>query len=502
MFKNSILINIFSNWANLLILISVRFLLTPFFIHKLGDGEYGIWILISSVVGYMELLNLGMNTAIIRYISKFIEMKNYKKANEIFNTALFMFLSLAILVVIVVLILANYLPYFFDLHGNDFYIIIFIIVGINLAFEFIFYTFSAILAGQHKFVEINAVGITILLINTLLVVSFLMAGYKLLAIALIQICTNFARGILLSIYSLKTTPELRIDLRSIKKGSFETIFSYTFYNLLMNVSAKINLTASFIIIGHFLSAGAVTFFAIANNLIKYLHVLIIQMQRVLIPYFSQLEARENDEQIRENFLALTRYVLIIAIPIIYVFIFYGNSFITLWVGSKYADLAGKVLTILAIGKLFHITQLATETTLKGISKHKNLSFIKILESISVLILGILLVNKYKLIGMAYANSIPMVFFNLIVIPIYACKLLKISILKYYVKYILKNILAIIPLFFVFYFINFHINSYADFGLLSLAIAVVFFTLSFVLILDVKDRKLIYPLFKNNRQNFG
>ncbi len=498
MLKNRLLINIFSNWANLLILIIVRFFLTPFFIHKLGDVEYGIWVLILSVVGYMQLLNLGINTAIVRYFSKFVESKDYQKANEIFNTALCMFLVLAVLIVMSILILAVYMPYFYDFSGNLFYKIIFIVVGINLAFEFVFYAFSAVLSAKQKFLEMNIVETSSFLIGTGFIVIALIMGYKLLAIAIIQICTNLVRGTILSFYSMKITPEIKFHFSAVKRDTFKKIFSYTLYNLLMKVSARINLTGSILIIGYFLSTGAVTFYAIATNLINYLHSLIMQMQRVLIPRFSQLEAQNENKQIQEHFLALTRYTLIIAIPIIFIFVYYGDAFIELWIGNKYAALSGKILAILAIGKIFQISQLSTETALKGISKHKNLSFIRIAESAAVIVLSLVLVKKYELIGVAYATTIPMIFFNLLIIPVYTCNLLKISLVRYYVKYIFKNVLAILPLVFIYYYLDYPINSYSVLGLSVVCITILFFVLSFILILDFKERKLIYSIFGMSR----
>lgn len=498
MFENRLVINIFSNWSNFLILVGVRFFLTPFLIHKLGDNEYGIWILIISLVGYMELLKLGTATGIIKYISQFIQIKDHRRTNEIFNTGFILFLSLAFVILLSVLILAFYLPTLFNFDQNYLYKIIFIIVGIDLAFEVIFLPFSAALRGQQKFFEINIIVTSIFLIRTLSVVLFLMAGYKLLALALIQICTSVLRGIVLSFYLFKTSPKLRLDFTLINKNSFKLIFHYTLYNFLVNISAKVNLTGSILIIGHFLSASAVTFYSIANILTRYLHTFIIEMQRVLIPRFSELEAQDNTEKIRDNFHAFTRLTLIIATPITFIFICYGNSFLTLWVGSKYADLSSKILAILAVGKFFYISQLTIETTLKGIGKHKHLSYLKILESIAVLTLSILLVKKYNLIGVAYGNTIPNILFNLIVIPIYACNLLKIPLLRYYFDYFIKNTLAICLLLLIYYNIEYPIDSYLDFGLLSLLIIIAFFALSFVLVLNLKERQLVYPLFRIKR----
>jgi O-antigen/teichoic acid export membrane protein len=490
-----IFLNIFSNWANLLILIGVKFFLTPFFIHKLGDEEYGVWILILSFIGYMEVLNLGLNTAIVRYLSKYFAVKDYKRMNEIFNTSFFLFSMIAVLIVILVFVLAFFVSDLFDFGGKMIYKIIFIIVGINFAFQFIGYALTAVLSAKQKYLEINIFGTSSFLISTVLIVIALMMGYKLFAVALIQIFSNFVRGTLVSLYSLKISPELKLNFKDIKRDAFKNLFSYNFYNLLINISTKINLSASIIIIGKFLSAEAITFYSIPNSLISYLHTLIMQMQMVLVPRFSSLEAQNKNEQIQKNLLILVRYTLILAIPIVYVFIFYGDSFIRLWLSDKYADLSGKILIILAIGKIFHISQLPTETALKGIGKLKSLSFLRITESVSALILSIILVRKYELIGIAYANAIPMVFFNLLIVPVYTCSLLKISIAKYYLKYIFKNVLAILPLFLIFQFIKFPINSYPLFGLSVLSIVVVFFILAFILILDLEEKKIIYSLLR-------
>lgn len=72
-------------------------ILTPYIIRSLGDSEYGLYVLIGSVVGYLSLLDLGLNNTIIRYVSKYRANKD-KVGEESFlatTMLLYGFISLA-----------------------------------------------------------------------------------------------------------------------------------------------------------------------------------------------------------------------------------------------------------------------------------------------------------------------------------------------------------------------------------------------------------------------
>ena len=55
--------NIMSNWSNLLLSTLAVFVLYPYCVHVMGEAQYGVWLLISSVTGYFALLQLGVPMA-------------------------------------------------------------------------------------------------------------------------------------------------------------------------------------------------------------------------------------------------------------------------------------------------------------------------------------------------------------------------------------------------------------------------------------------------------
>ena len=63
-------VNVGMNWIATAVGMVVPFFLTPFVVHHLGSAAYGIWILASSTASYLGLLDLGLRSAVVRYVSK------------------------------------------------------------------------------------------------------------------------------------------------------------------------------------------------------------------------------------------------------------------------------------------------------------------------------------------------------------------------------------------------------------------------------------------------
>src|SRR4030088_3374267 len=89
-----------TSWVAVIANASVGFLLTPFVLHRLGDEAFGVWILITNLVGYYGLVDAGVRSAILRYVSKHRELNDQKRVNEVVSTAFYYYLSACLLVVL------------------------------------------------------------------------------------------------------------------------------------------------------------------------------------------------------------------------------------------------------------------------------------------------------------------------------------------------------------------------------------------------------------------
>ena len=130
--------NIFSSWASLAIRVILVFLVNPYIIHTLGNDQYGVWILVISILNYVTILDLGMKQALVRFISKYLGHEDYDSINSILSTAYFVYNIVGLAVVALTLLLSFFtldwlqIPDQFLFQGR----MALIIMGINMALGF------------------------------------------------------------------------------------------------------------------------------------------------------------------------------------------------------------------------------------------------------------------------------------------------------------------------------------------------------------------------------
>src|SRR5438132_13926907 len=91
--------NVVSNWAAFAVSVIISLFLSPFIVHRLGDSAYGAWVLLSSLVGYLGLLDLGTRSAVTRYVANYHSTHRHEDAGRIASTALGLFGGLALLAI-------------------------------------------------------------------------------------------------------------------------------------------------------------------------------------------------------------------------------------------------------------------------------------------------------------------------------------------------------------------------------------------------------------------
>ena len=163
----SLEINSFSNWVALALSVFIGFIITPFIIDKIGNTGYGIWTLISAIVGYYGILDLGITSAITRYVALYSKQKDYGALNETVSTSLIVFFVIGFVVILVSFFIAKPLSVFFDIsleYAKSFSQLI-LLLGITIGVGFPGKLFSAIIRAHEHFVLANSVSIFITLIR-------------------------------------------------------------------------------------------------------------------------------------------------------------------------------------------------------------------------------------------------------------------------------------------------------------------------------------------------
>ena len=407
--------------TNLASQILVAFFLTPFVIHHLGDRMYGLWALIGTFIGYYGLLDLGLASAVSRYISRALGKGDREECGKVFSAALELYLALGAVVIALSAVLAFLSPFFAQTRQDAalFWKII-LILGFSVALSFPVNVFGGLLSAELRMDSVALTEILTQVLRTSLIVAVLLGGGKVLALAWVAFLSNVPRVAAYVTIARRQCPWLRFHVQPLFGESTKIMFSYGVFALVAQLSDQLRFNADSLVITAFVGLAAVTHFRIAALMVSCFMNLMIGLVGTIQPWFSRMDAIGDYRAIKARFLFALKLSVGAANFVGFGFIFWGNPLIQRWMGPSYQD-AYPCLVVLTLGYVAALTQGPSTILLYAISKHRFFAFMNLAEGIANLVLSIWLVKSLGIFGVALGTFIPMLVTKLIVQPLYVCR---------------------------------------------------------------------------------
>jgi O-antigen/teichoic acid export membrane protein len=438
--------SIAGNWIAFAISVGVAFFLSPFIIHHLGNVAYGVWTLVISMISFMSLLDLGLRGAVTRFVSRNHAQSNHLESSRAVSAAFWLRMWISLLVITASVIMAVLSTRIFripaELHLSVRWAII--LTGTNLALTLSFGVFGGVLVALHRFALVSCVTVIQTLLRAVGVVWLLKSGHGILGLAIWEFTVVLLANATLAVLCFRIYPELRISLRRPDAAILRQFWNYSSYVFLIHCAMQLIYYTDNLVIGYYISAAAVTFYAIGGSLIEYLRQVVSSVTTVFLPLASSFEARGEQDQLRRLLIQGTRGSIVIASPIAVALFFRGHTFIQLWIGGQYAQISGRVLQILLLAQVFSIANFTAGNIAFGLAKHRAFALSVLGESVSNLGLSIFLVKQIGINGVAWGTVIPSLAVQLLFWPPYICKLLEIPVRLYLWQSWIRPGLAVIP----------------------------------------------------------
>ena len=451
----------------------VGLFLMPFLIHSLGDKMYGLWIFVGSFLGYYGLMDFGLSSAIRRFVSKAIGEDDHDEIIRVVNTALVIFSVTGVAAFVVSLGIALLIPTLIShIDKVATFRKLILILGVNCAFGFPLRVFSGVLSAHLRYDVDAYVEILKLGARTALIVYFLKSGAGIIALAMITTVMDLSAYGVKYITLRRLYPWLYFSPRLFERVKVRKLFGYSVYTFISQIADQLRFNIDNLVIVTFVGLSPVTLYSIGARLIKYFIDLVGSALGFTMPMFSQYDGAGDYDAIREKFIFMTKVGGYLSFLIGGGLIIFGKAFIVRWVGLSYAD-AYAVMVILLIPSILETLQAPGWGVLFGLSRHKYFVYMNISEGIANLVISVILVKKYGIYGVAWGTAIPMILMKLFVQPIYTCKVIGLSLKRYYFKLMLP-IVAIsgMLLFTCWLFLWRHIV--ADYLTISFLVSIVIF----------------------------
>ena len=429
--KPSLKLNAISNWATMIFDIVLGFVLTPLIIRHVGKSGYGIWTLVSSFLGYYGLLNIGVESAMTRYVSRYAGRKDQDAVNRTVSTAMAMFCSTGILALGLSVVLADPLTHFFKVSPDqvDNFRHIVMLLGLATAIGFPSGVLTATLVAHERFIVANSVHFGAAALRAGMIVVLLLRGGGLRSVALATVVCQASSLLVNAMVLRRCTPDLRIRHSLARLGLLKTLLSFGTAALVIRVTGILRVNLDSVVIGKWVGLSAVGVYGVAALLKRHAFRLVIRGTSVLGPRFAALDGAGEHEKARlllQRGLALAGFL---SFGSGLMLLSFGGHFIHLWAGPGFEE-AVVILRILTVCTAVAVAQNPAIVFLYSLNKHYWYAAVTMGEAIANVALSITLVFKYGIVGVALGTMIPMLLVKVIVMPLYVSRIAGLSVAAY------------------------------------------------------------------------
>lgn len=477
----------------------VQLLYTPLLTRMLGQSEYGLYSLVSSIIGYLTVLDLGFGNAIVVYTAKYRAQKKYDEEKKLHGMFFVVYLIIGLVAGLLGLILYFLVPTIFGSTMTSVELnkmkIMMLILAFNLAMTFAFSIYSSIINAYEKFTFQKLMSIFNTIMKPLLMIPLLFLGYKSITMCVVITVVNII--VLLSNYFYcKKKLNINIKFMGFDKVLFKTIFGYSFFIFLSVIVDKVNWSVDQFILGAVSGTVAVSIYSIASHLNTLFVNLSTAVSGVLLPKMSKMVAEKaTDDELTNEFIKVGRIQYLIVFLMASGLTLFGKEFIYAWVGKEYND-SYYIALILIIPLCFPLVQNLGVSIMQAKNMHKFRSVLLAIIAIANIIISIPLAKLYGGIGSAIGTSISLIIGNIIILNIYYQKRVGINVIKFWKEIIKMTIPFIIPIIIILIIMKFiTLHGYINLIIFGGIYTIIYGIVAYLLVINNYEKNIVNKVLK-------
>ncbi|MCE2612435.1 oligosaccharide flippase family protein [Flavobacteriaceae bacterium D16] len=450
----------------------VGLLYTPYMLRMMGKSEYGLYALVGSVIAYLTILDFGFGNAIVRYTAKFRAEGKLQEQYSMFGLFIILYSIIGILSFFIGLgLYFNVENLFGETMTPDELSkakIMMLLMIFNIAFTFPLSIFGAIIKAYENFIFVKVIGLSRIILNTLIMILLLEIGYRAVGMVVLATILNLAT-LTLNYWYCKKKIKIKVSFKNMQLGLLKEVSIYSFYIFLNIIMNKVYWSTGQFVLGMYIGTAAVAVFAVAIQFQGMYMGFSTAIAGVFLPKVTGMVATKSSNQEISNLFVRTGRIQYVVMAFILVgFILFGRQFIILWAGPDY-EAAFSMTLLFFIALTIPLIQNLGITILQARNQLEFRSWLYFAMAILSLIFQVLLAEKYGGLGVAYAIAGGLVLGNVVIMNIYYHRKQHLDMIQFW-KQILKMSIAPVTIGIGTYYTIRELN-FESFGELVIAIVV-------------------------------
>lgn len=430
------------NYVSIVLNMVIGLVYTPYMLRMLGQSEYGLYSLASSIIAYLTVLDLGFGNAIVRYTAKFRAEGKEQEQQNMFGMFFILYIGIGFLAIIAGSVLALNVDNLFSAKMTQYEIsrtkIMLWLMTLNLAFTFPMSIWGSIMTAYERFVFQRIVNIIRSVLNPIVMIALLIIGYK--AVAMVVVTTLFnVVTLLINYWYCKNKLNIRLRFGCFRWTFLKEISIYSFWIFLNAIMDRIYWSTGQFILGVYSGAATIAVYAVAIQLTHMFMMFSTAINSVFLPKVTKMVTKGGSEKDISNlFIRTGRIQYIIMSFILAAFIVFGKSFIYLWAGEGYEDAYG-ISVLFFIALLPPLIQNLGITILQARNQMKFRSLCYVAIALISLVFSIQGAKYYGSWGCAFATAGALIIGQGLIMNFYYSKYQSINIVRFWLEIIKMSI---------------------------------------------------------------
>ena len=348
--------------------ILLAFFSRKIFLTYLGADFLGMTNTLNDLLGFLNLAELGIGTAIGYVLYKPLFDENQEKINEIISVLGYMYRKIGLIILILGFTLSLFLPFIFP--NNVFnlkitYFTFYIYLCSSLLTYFANYKITLLAADQKNYIT-TVYFQTAALIKTLLQIVLIYYTTNYYLWILIELLANITRSIILNWKIKQVYPWLKVDITEKKKlfKKYPEVIKYTKQLFVHKIGGFVHFNTIPLLTYAFTSLETVAFYGNYMIIINRITQLLNTVWGSTEAGIGNLIAEGNTRKIHQVFWELFSIRFLIAGIVTFSIYRLTEPFIILWLGEIYV-LPHKILLLILTSSFISYSRGVTEQFLFG-----------------------------------------------------------------------------------------------------------------------------------------
>lgn len=407
--KSQLKIGIVLNYVNMILGNLIPIFYTPIMLSLLGQSEYGLYKLASSVTSYLSLISMGLGSAITRYLIKSREEEGKEAEERMFGLFDVIFNGIAVATLIVGTLLTMGLPLWYAksltaVELSRMQLLVFMMV-INMALNFSQSPYLSVVNAHEKFVFLQCINIIQTCGVPCLNLVALFMGMGSVGMTIAAMGASILTRIAYQIY-VRHKMQMKPRMKNLPTNKMKEILGFSFWIFVANVVGQLYNTTDTVMIGMVpaLATTGVAVYNVGGTFNAIICNMTTALSASLTPSINRFVFKgASDEELTELAIKIGRIQCYILSLIATGFIAFGWPFITFYAGENYSE-AYWVAVLMVIPNMIPVIQSVCLSVLIAQNKHRFRSIVYLIIAMINVVGTWLALQSFGIIGAAFVTG--------------------------------------------------------------------------------------------------